>query len=245
MTYSKQALALLPKSRGTREAYHQMAWLTLLDRDEEPATDDIPVIAMIKELSHYLTREQRMSVTQDLDDTTTSWNLFAEQFISAGKEMMRTSFLVDLLRSARPDDPNIGALAKGASVTLEGWCGSDLFLKCNQCEGDRVVVEIKGPTAQFNLLKAGIWQTAKYEQAYAWNGGSNDQSCCTCSGTAVPPLLVILDAQQRDRDSVTASHDGLDLSNWEVLKYSDVLGDENRDPIASWLLQNQKKKQQQ
>jgi len=58
------------------------------------------------------------------------------------------------------------ALAPGATVGFDGGCGSDLFVVCDECRGDRAVIEIKGPTAAMNLTKDDRWQTDLYRDRY-------------------------------------------------------------------------------
>jgi hypothetical protein len=45
------------------------------------------------------------------------------------------------------------ALGEGTTVGFDGGCGSDLFVVCNECQGDRAVIEVKGPTAKVNWRK--------------------------------------------------------------------------------------------
>lgn len=110
-------------------------------------------------------------------------------------------------------------------------------MQCAVCDGDRVVFEIKGPTAYVNYSRSkGIYQTEKYRQAYADDAGL----ACECLALAGAPYLVLLDARSRDRAAVMAAEvlPERALAGWVWLGYEDVLP---LDPfaqhaVAEWLL---------
>lgn len=153
-----------------------------------------------------------------------------------------TPFLATVLRHAdRPQTQGVtgASLGAGAEITTAGWCGSDLFLQCKQCKGDRVVIEIKGPTAQMNRSKAdGRWQTTVYEDHYA----RTPQHACDCPevGLAQVPYFVLLEARERTREQVAKveSIQQSALRNWVWLTYSDAFVDEvyMSNALVGWLM---------
>jgi hypothetical protein len=126
-------------------------------------------------------------------------------------------------------------LAIGATVGFHGQCGSDLFAVCDECHGDRAVIELKGRRAKMNLGQIA-WQTDRYRDAY------RRDPALACEHLHLPsPLFILLDGQNRTR-KVIEQKEGvnwpLNLTDWAVLTYQEVLsnGPFAGQPLADWLL---------
>jgi len=128
------------------------------------------------------------------------------------------------------------ALGEGTTISPTGHCGSDLFVICQQCGGDRAVLELKGPKAWVNWLKTkNTWQTIHYRETYRANPP------LACHHLRLPgPLLILLDAKNRTRQVIeqTEGRGEPFLDGWAVLRYEQVL---SRQPfsshrLAAWLL---------
>ena len=128
-------------------------------------------------------------------------------------------------------------LALNTEVRFTGGCGSDLFLTCRECGGDRLVIEIKGPQAPMNPSKKDDrWQTDIYRDKYQVDPGL---ACEHFPGTA--PLFVLLDARSRSRHAIEQEEGRyipLSLEGWAVLAYREVLSAAPFVglPLAQWLL---------
>jgi hypothetical protein len=127
-------------------------------------------------------------------------------------------------------------LALNAEVRFAGGCGSDLFLACSECDGDRAVIEIKGPGAAMNPSKKGIWQTDVYRGRYRANPAL---VCGHLPG--ISPLFILLDARNRSRQAIEQEEGvyiRLSLDGWAVLTYEEALSlaPFQDHPLASWLL---------
>lgn len=99
-----------------------------------------------------------------------------------------------------------------------------------------MVIEIKGPTALMNLTNTGFWQTDIYRNKYRMDPSLT----CSHMGRS-SPLLVLLDARNRSRQVIEQTEGRyvpLDLSDWAVLTYQDVLARApfSGHPLAHWLL---------
>lgn len=128
------------------------------------------------------------------------------------------------------------AAGEGASIELAGSCGSDLFVTCAECRGDRVVIEVKGPVAPLNWQEGrGAWQTVVYRGAYQADPA---RACHQLRGDG--PVLVLLDARGRSRQVIedTEAWGEPALDGWAVLAYREVLSLAPFDgaPVARWLL---------
>jgi len=127
-------------------------------------------------------------------------------------------------------------LGEGATVGFTGQCDSDLFLVCNGCQGDRAVIEVKGPTAKVNWgKKRYVWQTDSYRNTY------RDDPTLACEHLALPsPLFIFLDARNRTRREIEEEEaDGEQiLDGWAVFTYGEVLSEApfSDQPLARWLL---------
>jgi hypothetical protein len=172
-----KALVPLPRTKMRREAYHEIAWLHLLETD-----------------------------------TT----------------------LADFVIETAGADAQV---REGAEWSLAGWCTSDLFLQCTKdgCWGDRLVVEVKGPSAAMNWGAKG-WQTSTYESAYS---DMNARGRCRCDkGAFAPPKFVLFDAKNRSAGTLQEQHQGLSLASWAVIGYETLLDTcVTDDPVAAWLRQ--------
>jgi hypothetical protein len=133
----------------------------------------------------------------------------------------------------------VAVAGEGASIELAGNCRSDLFVTCTECRGDRIVIEVKGPTAPLNWQKRrGAWQTVVYGGAYQADPGR------TCHLTRDDgPVLVLLDARDRARQDIEDTEAAGEpvLDGWAVLAYQEVLSGApfDGDPVARWLLTSQ------
>jgi hypothetical protein len=129
-------------------------------------------------------------------------------------------------------------LGTGATPGFHGWCGSDLFLVCDECEGDRAVIEIKGPRAAVNLTRGDVFQTDLYRDTY------RSDPALICEHLQFPaPILILLDARNRPRMVIEQAETAragvpLSLADWAVLTYQEVLSDGPfaGHPLARWLL---------
>jgi hypothetical protein len=129
-------------------------------------------------------------------------------------------------------------LATGATPGFHGWCGSDLFLRCDECPGDRAVIEIKGPRAAVNLTHGDVFQTDRYRDTY------RSDPALICEHLQLPaPILILLDARSRPRKVIEQAESAragvpLSLADWAVLTYIEVLsnGPFAGHPLAGWLL---------
>lgn len=119
--------------------------------------------------------------------------------------------------------------ANQVRVELQGSAGaaSDLFGVCNTCNLDRLVIEVKGPQAQFNTpstgKNAGVPQTKTYRKAY---GKKTTRCGCVRHRT---PLFVVLDARNRSRRRLEQAA-GYGLDGWHTVGYNEILG--NKYPVA-------------
>ena len=126
-------------------------------------------------------------------------------------------------------------LGTGATAGFHGGCGSDLFVVCNACYGDRAVIEIKGPKASMNLGEVA-WQTDRYRDAY------RADPALACEHLHLPsPLLILLDGRNRTRKIIEQKEGAnwpLSLADWAVLTYEEVLssGPFAGQDLARWLL---------
>jgi len=128
------------------------------------------------------------------------------------------------------------ALAEGASVELSGRCGADLFLVCDACHADRMVIEVKGPGAWVNWQRSACqWQTICYRAAYQSNPA---RACHLAAGGQ--PVLVFLDARNRTARQIEEkeTYGEQIFDGWAVLTYEQVLADTRfaGDEHAAWLL---------
>jgi hypothetical protein len=217
MSDDSRAVVTLPKDAARKhELLHELAWINLLSRagDMEGQDGLVPVDVSVDAAG----REDAVA--------------------DAGGALEALLELVLAATSAHaPTAHQVSALAADSVITTDGWCGSDLFLQCSECKGDRVVLEIKGPTAQINYSKhRKIYQTEKYRQAY-----KEDPSLpCECMSLPDGPYLVLLDARSRDRTAVLVE-EGIPehaLEGWAWLKYRDVLSQQpfRQDAVGAWLL---------
>lgn len=130
------------------------------------------------------------------------------------------------------------AMSEGVTVGFAGRCGSDLFVVCDECQGDRAVIELKGPTAQMNPRKDGdaeVWQTVFYRNIYLADPAR------TCEHLPIAsPFFILLDAQNRTRQVIEENECWSEpaLDGWAVLAYEDVLSEPPFVglPLAEWLL---------
>jgi hypothetical protein len=128
----------------------------------------------------------------------------------------------------------------GTSIQLAGSRGSDLFVTCTECWGDRIVIEVKGPAAPLNWQnRRGAWQTVVYRGAY--QAADPARTCHLLRDEG--PVLVLLDARDRTRQVIedTEAADEPVLDGWAVLAYQEVLSGApfDGDPVARWLLTSQ------
>ncbi len=247
MTMSVGGLVPLPAEKNHLEAYHEVAWLYLLDPDKAEGQSSW-IANALETLGEHLSQETQDQLLNP--DHIANWTMFA-QVVSAATagSMWRSDYWEALLSGLRIHFP-AEVLLRGAQMSLEGGCGSDLFLKCKKCDGDRVVIELKGPGqgtgTVFNYSKPkGAYQVSVYERAYG-----NGAGACTCWNQFVEapegglliapqmPLFMVLDACGRTRQDLESSHPGLDLKHWEVVGYTDILTDSEIEPAARWLYES-------
>jgi len=140
-------------------------------------------------------------------------------------------------QAARQMDATAAGLSEDSMIALGGACRSDLFVTCNECHGDRAVIEIKGPTAKLNWLSShDAWQTVRYRETYQ----ANRALACHHHRGVPAPLLILLDARNRSRQIIEQTEGANEpaLDGWAVLTYQEVLSSAPfaDHSLARWLL---------
>ena len=152
--------------------------------------------------------------------------------------------LAEVAGFGTPEQCEVLAAGTRIEFYISGWGlpQSDLFVVCDACEKDRILIEVKGPTAQLNRQKSGEWQTNVYTERYV----VQPTLICACIGglDTKLPLFVFLDARSRSSDEIETDIQCADpnfgLTKWAVIGYQELLTETESPfeghPLSWWLL---------